>query len=161
MAIWQYAAHLVPRRVLLAVCPDLTRPITEDQFNDTDWWGSHSPAAGFLDPVAALLPEGRSWATDTRQFGSLDSHCMEVSHLHGRVDDVFARVDLRSPMPGLLRAFNAMARGCDGWWLEASGDGRIPVEPTDEALLHRMRSSPAAQFVIDPYGFLAKLPPQG
>ena len=131
MAIWQVAMHFVHKNDLC-----FNDPVLQETLSD----------------FTQMFPEEKSWSETIRQYGNLDSTCMEISiDDYGYVDSVHARIDLRKVLPHQLELICDFAKR-NGFLIEY----RKYCEPSYAALIEILKSSPAHRFLKDPAEYLER-----
>lgn len=141
----------------MGVCPDLRTPIDGDTFDAAPWWSTSQPIADYPERLSAVLPAVTSRHPDTRQWGSAAATTVFVSYTKGRVDELWARLDLRDRIAPALDALVTLGLDSDAWWVGGDATRRLPVGQTRDELLSAIKESDAARFVVDPDGFIAAL----
>ena len=90
MAIWQCTLFLVPLK-------------KEINCFDNDFEKS-------LEKIKSILPEKKSWCKDIKQYGNLDSSCLEICTNGDVIDDISLRIDLRNITPNDLKLICEFAK---------------------------------------------------
>ena len=101
---------------------------------------------------AELFPEEKSWHSGTRQFGSLDSTCLELF----AGEELSLRLDLRSLTREQLEGIVAFAAE-NG--LKLKHKGKL-YEPSYESFAALIKASDAYRFVSSPEEFFEGLEQQ-
>jgi hypothetical protein len=157
MAIWQFSMHLVPKAEWLRAAADVEPSVTVDMLDRVQWWRATQPPSDLAERLSAVLPEGKHWHAGSRQWGADGGHEVSVSYANDRVDEVWARIDLRQRHPRLMEMLARLAADCSGWWVGGDTTRRVPIGETREAITSALAASDAARFVTDPRALLIEL----
>jgi hypothetical protein len=142
MAIWQFSMHLVPREGLLTVSPDLAAAFRDDGEGDGDGkvgegglpvWTTTQPAADLVARLSRVLSEVKCWDAASRQWGPIDGTTVQVSYADGRVDEIWARIDVREATADVIEVIGvlaSLATDSDGWWVGGDSQARVPIGQT-------------------------------
>lgn len=150
MAIWQYDMHLIPRSSVLALVGHPAESLTQEQFDEMDWWYG-LPVPDFSASFDACLSRTASWSPRIWLWGVVDATCVEVLFDDSeRVQDCRARVDMRHSPREFLSCFVAFADRYDCLVLTPEWELR---EPDLENLVLQMRRSSAYRYCQDPLAF--------
>ena len=103
--------------------------------------------------LSAILPEEKSWSQKIKQYGRLDSTCLEFYCDEGVVEEISARLDLRSITKQQVEGICAFA-AANG--LEILCEGKT-YAPCRESFRMIVEDSDAHRFLADPEGFLSAL----
>ena len=103
--------------------------------------------------LAVILPEEKSWSEKIKQYGSLESTCLEFYCDEGAVEEISARLDLRSITKQQVEGICAFA-AANG--LEILYVGKV-YAPCWESFRMIVEASDAHRFLADPEGFLRAL----
>jgi hypothetical protein len=144
MASWQFDVHVVPRES--ASEDRIAGPI-----DDWSAWRGRQPDDHFLEQLGVLLPEAKSWDDASRTWGQEEGTRVDVSFRDDQIDEVFVRVDLRSPQGKLLEGILSLARAVDAVFVTPGGQR---IEPSVKPFLAAIVDSPAFSFVSNPAAFL-------
>lgn len=127
MAIWQVSIVLIK---------------TEKSFSgmENNQWNS-------LDELIAYFPEEKSWCSSTRQFGKLDSTCLEIDL---ETEEILLRIDLKSITRDQLET---IIRFTDSNELKIKYKNKIE-NPTFDIFISILKESAAYRFINDPEIFL-------
>ena len=111
----------------------------------------------FLDSLNDLnmfFPEKNSWCESIRQFGDLDSTCMEIDY---KQVELSLRIDLRNITKEQLEAIIkfAISNG-----LKVKYNNMV-VSPSFESFVNIIKSSNAYKFINDPNKYLETLVQSG
>jgi hypothetical protein len=131
--------------------------MTGAAFDDVGWWHADQPSSDLAARLSAVLEEVPSWDTASRQWGDTSQDTVAVSYSDGRVDEIWARLDLREPNGVLVDVLATLALDSDSWWITGDVTRRVPVGQTREAIVAAATGSDAAHFALDPHGFLEHL----
>jgi hypothetical protein len=148
MAIWQFDLHLVPRA-------DAARnPVLPGSELKNEAWADATLPMNYQAQLDAIAPRTKSWSPKVEMWGVEDGSRITVWWIDGRISSVWVRLDARDPSPAFAEAVLDLARRWDCVLLAKGGE---LVEPEMEKLGPVLARSGAAQFVLDPRGYLAKL----
>ena len=92
MAIWQYKLYALPNEEVDSYFLGQNKIEAED-FDNIEWWKYRGPVKNLQETFPYLI-EQKSWCEDIRQFGNLDSDCIELC-LDGKYTELSFRFDLR------------------------------------------------------------------
>jgi hypothetical protein len=148
MAVWQFDLHLVPRAVAAS---NPGSPASE--LKNTAWAQATLPT-DYQVQLDAIAPRTKSWSPKVEMWGVEDGSRITVWWIDGRVSSVWVRLDARDPSPAFAEAVLDLARRWDCVLLARGGE---LMDPEMEKLGPALALSSAAQFVLDPRGYLAKL----
>jgi hypothetical protein len=157
MAIWQFSMHLVPASELVGLSPGLAGAVPGSAFDDVRWWKRAQPSSDIGARLDAVLAEVRSWNPESRQWGSSESTTVKLHYVEGRIDEVWARLDLRTGCVGLLEVLVRLAEDSAAVWVGGDSEKRRVIGQDREALVEAIVHSDAARFVADPRAFLQTL----
>jgi hypothetical protein len=153
MAIWQYAAYLVP---LDSVGPDGTLPsmVIDEETFDLPKLAFTFSSIEFEHYAANYLPPAKSWSDHVRLWGD---DARDDLHLFtgGGTMEIRARLNLRDLTIERVRNLLRFAQALRCCFLEARK--REVVTATVDALIESIRTSRSSAFVVDPHGFLRHL----
>lgn len=135
MAIWQVSFILQSRT-------SKKMQLTDERFNQS------------LEIIKAVFPEEKSWCDSIKQYGSLDSTCIEIdSYYNTYISDISVRIDLRNCTINHLESISSFAAWNDcivkynNCLYEAIVDNIILIS----------KDSAAWEFLHDPDSFLQQL----
>ena len=131
MAIWQVPIFLVKKENMLKC--------SEKHFVES------------LDKIKKILLEEKSWSKSIKQFGSIDSTCLEISY--NDEDEIILRLDLRSITKEHLETIIEFANENE---LDLSYENEL-YEATLTRFKEIIEKSVAYRFVNNPGGFLGDL----
>ena len=131
MAIWQVPITFIPQK-----CDENSNAVLLNSLNE----------------LSAVLPEEKSWCSSIRQYGSIDSTCLEIFFENG-APEVSLRIDMRSVTEKELSAIADFA-GENGYKAKCADE---VFAPTLENFIRIISESDANRFVNDPCGFLGEL----
>ncbi|MBQ7048322.1 MAG: hypothetical protein IJN86_05175 [Clostridia bacterium] len=107
-----------------------------------------------LQTLSMHFPENPSWSNCLKQFGDIESTCLEISFEDTDViGEIELRVDIRSITLPQLCAICEFARAND---LVLNYEGEV-CEATTDKFLTILRSSNAYKFVKDPIRFIEQI----
>lgn len=134
MAIWQVTIHLINKKGALNF-------LTENFRNS-------------LNELELFLPEEKSWCKSIKQYGKLDSTCMEF-YVEDDIleDEVMLRIDLRSITELLLEKISHFSIVNE--MIIKYGDEELI--PTVENFVRIIRQSDAKRFLENPEKYLRTL----
>lgn len=105
-----------------------------------------------INALSEVLPEEKSWCTSIKQYGNIDSTCLEI-YFGNSVPEVELRIDLRSITKEELSAIIDFANKNS---YKAKYSDEI-LEPTLENFIKILSESDANQFVSNPHKYLKEL----
>ena len=104
--------------------------------------------------ICAHFPEEKSWCKHIRQYGRIDSTCIEISSYDGIfIDEITVRIDLRECTLPQIKCICTFATSNN---LVFAQDNVI-YDATVDTLLLLARNSSAYKFVEDPQKFLEQI----
>ena len=107
-----------------------------------------------LKELNKIFPEEKSWCEDIKQYGTLDSTCMEMLVCNDRIEDgILCRVDLRNIRKYQLQKICEFAE-MNELRIEYNN---VFYEATIDNLIEIIRKSDAHDFLSDPYKYIEKL----
>lgn len=160
MAIWQFSVSLVPIEGLLNHYGKLIEVVPEygemdpenppDLDNPVDYpnyWQNAQYLTDIAKRVSEILPQIESWSSEALMFGEERGNKVEIWN-----NDVYCRIDARSPDPNLLRLIADLAAEFKCVVVLKEGGRVVPgdVESLNIAFLE----SKAVNFCLDPAGFI-------
>jgi len=154
MASWQCDFHLVPRGELRTGSGGLPEFIASGRARETRWWRRSRLPADYRERLGALAAPGHSWSHDLQTWGREEGSRVDVWSEQGRVQSVFARVDVRAPDRRFVGGLADFARAADAVLVRYDG---LVVEPTLPEVEAALGSSRAARFVEDPEAYLTRV----
>lgn len=160
MALWQFSMHLVPREGLLTLSPDLTAAFRGDGELDLPAWTTTQPAADLVARLSRVLSEVECWDPASRQWGPTDRTTVQVSYTDGRVNEIWARIDVREATADaidVIEVLASLATDSDGWWVGGDSRARLPIGQTSREIREAIEGSDASRFVADPAAFLVAM----
>lgn len=130
MAIWQVSVFLVKKE-------------KKNNSMGIELWN-------VLDKLNETFPEEKSWCDSIRQFGKLDSTCMEID-----IEDaeILLRIDLRNITKEQLEIIIQFAKSND---LKIRHENKIK-EPSISNLIDIFKTSDAYRFLNDPERYLESI----
>lgn len=130
MAIWQVSVFLVKK---------------EKKYNSSgiNLWNT-------LDELIEIFPEEKSWCDSIRQFGRLDSTCMEIDI---EDEEILLRIDLRNITKEQLEI---IIRFADSNGLKIKHENKVE-EPTFRNLINIFKTSDAYRFLNNPERYLKSI----
>lgn len=158
MAVWQYSMHLVPASELMASCQVVNGAVLGDVFDDSTWWASTQPPDDFEARFATVLSEVPSWDPESRQWGESDTTTVQVHYTAGRVDEVWARLDLRVDWTRAFDVLVQLAHDAEAVWVGGEQGKRVLLGRDRPTLLDAVERSSAKEFVQNPRRYLDGLP---
>lgn len=112
----------------------------------------------FLSSVEKLketFPEEKSWSESIKQFGSLDSTCIEIGFLDDVVvDNISLRIDLRNISQHQLQALCDFAKYTD---LFLQYEDKL-YDATIDNFISIFKKSNAYKFLTNPIKYLKQIP---
>jgi hypothetical protein len=150
MAIWQFSMHLIPRDELAQVWPAMSGELPSDLFDAIEWWSTRQPPVDLAQRLLDVLPEVRSWRPESRQWGASDATTVVVHYTGPRVDEIWARLDLRQPWRIHLETLVQLAIDANGCWIGGEESERVLIGQDTAAVMAAVRDSEAARFVVAP-----------
>ena len=130
MAIWQVSMLLIKKENIPSCLGE-------------NLWNS-------LNELIAFFPEEKSWCKSIRQFGKLDSTCMEIDL---EEEEILLRIDLRNITQKQLEV---IIRFADANELKIKYKNRVE-DPTLSNFIDIFKLSDARRFINDPEGYLMQL----
>jgi len=127
MAIWQVSVFLVKKEKIYS-CSEI------------NLWN-------MLDELIKIFPEEKSWCDSIRQFGKLDSTCMEIDV---EDEEILLRIDLRNITKEQLEI---IMRFADSNGLKIKYENKVE-EPTLSNFVNIFKASDAHRFLDNPEGYL-------
>ena len=103
--------------------------------------------------LATILPEEKSWCEKIKQYGALDSTCVELYCSENIIEEISARIDLRNITKQQMEGICTFA-AANGMWLVC---GVQAYTPCVESFREIVAQSDAHRFLTDPQGFLDAL----
>lgn len=95
MAFWQYSFWAIPRDSLVRQYGCIPEEITEDDFNDLNWFDGFNGIGDFIKEINYLQPNDH-WDKETVFFGEYDKDCISIMFDDKRLCEIKFRVDLRN-----------------------------------------------------------------
>jgi hypothetical protein len=151
MATWQFDLYIVPREKLVEVAGVTAQRISQQQFEQTEWWEGASLPPHYVQVLTTLLPRAESWSPGVEIWGTEDGNRIDVYRSGGAVQEVRFRIDVRAIDVGVLEA---VARFADNAGCALLTEEFEVVPPTLDAMLKEIRNSSAHRFLLDPGAFL-------
>lgn len=130
MAVWQVTISLVKKEGVFS-------------YSMSELWNS-------ISELIEYFPEEKSWCDSIRQFGKLDSTCIEIDT---ECEEITLRIDLRSITQGQLDAIIGFSNSNE---LKISYEEQI-YEPTLGNFVQIIKASNAFRFLNNPKGFLRSI----
>ena len=127
MAIWQVSIILV-------------RKEKTEKYLDANLWK-------IPEELMKFFPEEKSWSHSIRQYGDLDSTCIEI---YTEDDEISLRIDLTNITKEQLDVIIEFAVSND---LKIKNENQI-IEPTISNFISIMKDSNAYRFINNPEGYL-------
>jgi hypothetical protein len=84
-----------------------TKLIDEDNlFDNEPYWKYEPILKTYFEEIGEILQEGISWSKDIKQYGSIESNCLEVlfDDQTNNVESVSLRIDFTTEFEGVLRS---------------------------------------------------------
>ena len=107
-----------------------------------------------LHELKKILPEEKSWCEDIKQYGNIDSTCMEMLICNDEIEEgIKFRVDLRNIQKYQLQKICEFAKMND-FHIEYN---KVFYEPNIDNLVKIIRESDAYKFLSDPDKYLREL----
>ena len=114
-----------------------------------------------IEKLSSRFPEKTSWSKNIRQFGDLDSTCIEFCYdnieTSNEIEEISVRLDLRSLTEEQVKSICSFA--CDNNLLARSNEDVL--EPTVDGLKKIIKQSDACRFIKDPEQFLREISRNG
>lgn len=116
----------------------------------------HLSSNTFIDSLKKFekeFPEEKSWCESIKQYGSLDSTCMEIYFDENSADEISLRIDVRSITEYQLQVIikfnesNGFIIRHDDMFYDSSINNLVAI----------IKGSKAVRFIMNPQGFLEKL----
>lgn len=95
MAFWQYSFWAVPRQSLIKQYGAIPVSITEDEFNDVNWFDDSYQLTKFIESIN-YLQKSNHWDKGTLFFGDYDADCIAIMLDNGVANEINIRIDLRN-----------------------------------------------------------------
>ncbi len=127
MAIWQVSIILV-------------RNEKTKKYLDANLWK-------ISEELMKFFPEEKSWSDSIRQYGDIDSTCIEI---YAESDEISLRIDLTNISKEQLDVIIEFAVSND---LKIKNENQI-IEPTISNFISIMKDSNAYRFINNPEGYL-------
>lgn len=107
MALWQYTFQILPKKSFSALKKDMQLFDENNLFDDEPFWKYEPIKKSYYEGLDKLLKEGKSWSKDIKQYGNLESNCIEISFdsQTENVESILFRVDFTSAYESVLRGF--------------------------------------------------------
>lgn len=105
MAIWQYTFRILPKKSFSVLKSDRQLFDENNLFDDEPYWMYEPINKNYFEGIGEIIQEGKSWSKDIKQYGNLESNCLEVL-FDGRtnnVESVSFRIDFTSEFEMVLR----------------------------------------------------------
>ncbi len=105
------------------------------------------------EALPATLPEEKSWCGHIKQYGALDSTCVEIFCAEDTVEEISARIDLRNATKEQLESICAFA-AANGLCIVHKNKRYVPRLESFRIIIEE---SDAYRFLADPRTFLDAL----
>ncbi|TKC12039.1 hypothetical protein FA048_00015 [Pedobacter polaris] len=109
MAIWQYRLFVIPEEEINSYFLNEDY-LSEDAFNEIDWWKYKRIDEISLGDLISLLAESKSWSNNIYQLGNIESDCLEILFNKQKILEISIRVDLRNNYNSLIEAICKFGR---------------------------------------------------
>ena len=150
MAVWQFKLEGVPSSAVVG-----RDSVSEDEWNESQWWEGVQPSETFLTSIAGLLPTKDSWSEELRQWGRQDSDLVEIWYEDNLVESVLIRLDSRQPNIELIEKLLKILSDSD-YCMIHSRDRRVLPNNFVE-FVHEFENSPSYKVVSNPEVWLPKM----
>ncbi len=143
MASWQFSCNLINNNA-------------EFSFNQEErniLWGDFKLQVESIPKIERVLKPQKSWSVDIKQYGELDSHCLEISFDKDRIEEISLRIDLRELNKDVFDEILDFIKSNNA--LILLQDGRI-IEPEQGVLLNEIKKSDAYKYVSEPNNYLER-----
>lgn len=144
MAIWQFECMIIPNNRKKMDYVDIDKYIS--------WNGLKIPKDSF-EFLSKQLPMEEGWTKDIRQYGNIDSTCIEIYMTENDVDEIRIRFDLRNISMSLLENIVTFINNINGA-IYLNGN---TIEVNMQSIIELIKDSDATIFCNDPLDFLKKL----
>ena len=130
MALWQYSFWAIPRNSILEKYGIIPKAITEDAFNDTEWFKDINIDI-FIDSIK-YLNKNEHWNLHTTFFGNYESNCIQISYDNNIIKEIFLRIDLRDDYNDFVNSISTSLLSCGLILLDEELNS---IQPTPENII--------------------------
>lgn len=134
MALWQYSFWVIPKSALLGKYEKLPASITEDDFNETEWFADFNQAKNLIEAIN-YLPVSEHWDKETVFFGVYDKDSISIMFDGNKLVEIKMRVDLRNQNLPIL---NRMVQSLFEFDLMVVDDGLSIVDPASDDFIEKI-----------------------